>query len=273
MRLEPLRRLAAIAALVLVGCGAAIAQDDDKSGDKAGDKKGEAAAPLEPTDAIIKALGEAYKLKNEPQAIAALENAVKAVKDKERPNKEKDQIVKAMASGLDSKNPKVAIAAANALGRIGEPGTKVLVKALKSKRILKVPESYKAVIDAIGLARDEKAGVSALLKIATRDKDWKARGWAGNALGQFNKNHAKGKTRKKICEKLIQVLEGAESAASDGRDQTAQQRLGYIQGAFVQTLRTLTEQEHNTALDWRRWFNKAKRERWADPPKPKKEKK
>ncbi len=270
MRLDFSRLIVATILFTLVGSGAAIAQ---AGGDKADDKDKAGAATLEPTADIIKALGEAYKLKNEPQAIAALEAALKAVKEKDRPPKEKDHIVKAMASGLDSKNSKVAIAAANALGRVGEPATKVLVKALKSKRILKVPEAHKAVIDAIGFARDEKAGVNALLKIATRDKDWRARGWAGNALGQFNKNHAKGKTRKKVCEKLIQVLEGAESAASDGRDQTAQQRLNFIQGPFVQTLRTLTEQEHNTALDWRRWFNKAKRQRWADPPKPKDEKK
>lgn len=258
-----------LCAFLALGVSTMTAAAQKKDAKAKGDEK-EAVTPLEE---ITKPLMEALKLKNEPQSIAALEKAVAAYKEKARPSRDKVTIMKLIASGIDNKNDKVKIASAGALGRIGEPASKVLQKAIKSKKIRKTPAVYAAVIDALGLTRDEKGAVGTLLNIVNRDKDWQARQWAGRALGNFSPRYAKGKTRKKICEKLIQVYEGIQSAAADGRDNVAVQRLNLIRSDFVTTLRSLTEAEWQSALDWRKWFNKAKRKRWSDPPKPKKKKK
>lgn len=249
-------------ALLLIGVssmvGGVIAQDAEKP------------AVQPPLNEIINPLNEAFRARNEANAITALETAVTAVGQAERPAKEKAQILKSVQVGLGNRNDAVKIATANALGRFGLAGAKPLVKALKSKPIRKQREVVAAVIDALGLTRDAKGAASALLKIIVSDKDWTLRALAARALGNFDKTVTSGKARKKICEKLIQIYEGAQSKASDGKDSDAVRKLNAIRGDFVSTLRTLTEQDFNSATDWRRWFNKAKRKRWESPPKKKK---
>lgn len=224
-----------------------------------------------PVGEILAELQKAFKQRHEPNATAALEKALTAIKEKTRSAREKSQILKAMAGGLDNRNGKIKLAAASALGRVGPLAAKVLKKALKSKIVQKNGELMAAVIDALGLTRDEKVAVPTLLSIVNAYKDWTFRALAARALGNFDKTVAMGKTRKAICEKLIQIYEGIESQASDGRDSDARRKLQAIQGDFVATLRTLTEQEWNRSLDWRKWFNKAKKSRklWPNPPKKK----
>ncbi len=242
--------------------GIAVAQD-----------KKAAEAGGAPVKEILEELQKAYKQRHEPHATAALEKALKAIKEKARPAREKSQILKAMAMGLDNRNGKIKLAAASALGRVGPPAAKVLKKALKAKPVQRNGELMAAVIDALGLTRDEKVAVPALLSIVNAYKDWTMRAMAARALGNFDKTVAKGKVRIVICEKLIQIYEGIESQASDGRDSDAVRKLRAVQGDFVATLRTLTEQEWNRSLDWRRWFNKAKKKKklWPNPPKKKKD--
>jgi len=165
---------------------------------------------------ILNPLNAAYRARNEADAITALEAAVAAFKQPYRPAKEKVQILKTVQVGLSNRNAAVKMATANALGRMGPAGARPLVKALKFKPIRKNQEVAAAVIDALGLTHDEKGAVTALLKIIVSDKDWTLRALAGQALGNYEKTVASGKTRKKICEKLIQIYEGIQSKASDG---------------------------------------------------------
>ena len=234
-----------------------------------GGKADEKAEPKPPINEVLNPLNEAFRARNDANAVTALEAAVAAIKQEDRPAKEKTQILKAVQVGLGNRNDAIKMATANALGRVGPAGAKPLVKALKSKPIRKNREVISAVIDALGLTRDEKGAVTALLKIVTSDKDWTLRALAGRALGNFDKTVASGNSRKKICEKLIQIYESIQSQASDGKDSDAVRKHTAIQGDFVSTLRTLTEEEWNSAADWRKWFNKAKRKRWPNPPKKK----
>lgn len=231
------------------------------------------APPPPPTKELITALVKAVKANHEPQAVAALEQAVRAVLEPKRKSGEKAQILRAMEGALHAKNAKIVLAAAGALGRAGPPAAKCLAKALRMKRIRRNRELLGAVIDALGLTRDERTGVKTLVNLVQRHKDWGVRALAARALGYFDRAHARGRTRKYICEKLIQVYEGIESqVTTNPRDTTAQRRLAALKPDVLATLRQLSDQEYNSALDWRKWFNDAKRKRWPDPPKKKKRK-
>jgi len=245
---------------------------EKKGAEKKGAEKKEAKPAGVPTEEILNELNTAFKNKHEQSSVQALEKAVVAIKEPERPAKEKSQILRAMQSGLGNKNDRVKLATVNSLGRIGPPGAKPLSKTLKVKAYRRNRELLAAVIDALGLTRDEKTAANTLVKLASRDSDWGVRAWAGRALGNFDKNVAHGRTRKAICETLIQVYEGIQSKMnSDPRDSDARRKHDAIQGDFVATLRILTEQEWNNAFDWRKWFNKNKKRRsaWPDPPKKK----
>jgi len=278
----------AIVVLVLLGAiGCVTAQKEDPGGkkgtekgtEKGAEKGAEKKEPTKdakpaaiPTEEILKELGEAFKNKHEQTSVQALEKAVAAIKEPERPVKEKSQILRLMQTGLGNKNKRVQLATVTALGRIGAAGAKPLSKTLKVKAYRRDRELLAAVIDALGLTRDEKTAANTLVKLASRDSDWGVRAWAARALGNFDKNVAHGKTRRDICEILIQVYEGIQSKMnSDPRDSDARRKHDAIQGDFVATLRILTEQEYNNAFDWRKWFNKNKKRRkmWPDPPKKK----
>ena len=247
--------------LVLGLCGIVglSAGQDDKAPKKGGI----------PTNEIVNGLNDAFKAKHEPNSKVALEKAVLAYQEKDRPDRDKAQILKAVQTGLGNRNDRVKLVTVNALGRIGPEAAKPLAKAMGLKDYQKNRELLAATIDALGLTRDEKTAVNTLLKVVQRHNDWTVRALAGRALGNFDKNVAKGNTRKKICESLIQIYEGIQSQASDGRDSDAIRKETAIRGDFVATLRGLTEQEWQSALDWRKWFNKAKKKSWPNPPKKK----
>jgi hypothetical protein len=253
--------------------GLVAAQKGDEGGKKGAEKKEpkkEAKAGGIAADEIISELGTAFKNKHEPTSVQALEKAVAALKEEERPAKEKSQILKAMQTGLGNRNDRVKLVTINAMGRIGAAGAKPLSKTLKVKAYRRNRELLAAVIDSLGLTRDEKTAATTLVKLASRDSDWGVRAWAARALGNFDKNVARSKTRKRICEVLLQVYEGIQSKMnSDPRDSDAKRKHDAIQGDFVATLRILTEEEFNAALDWRRWFNKNKKKKWPEPPKKK----
>jgi hypothetical protein len=278
----------AIALLVLLGAvGFVTAQKGDGDGkkgtkkgtekgtEKKADKKDAKPAPV-PTEEILDQLSTAFKNKHEPSSVQALEKAVVAIKEPKRSTKEKSQILRGMQQGLVNKNDRVKLATVSAMGRIGPPGARPLTKVLKAKVYQRNRELLAAVIDSLGLTRDERTAVSALLRLVSRESDWGVRAWAARALGNFDKNVARGRTRRKITETLIQIYEGIQSKMkSDPRDSDARRKHDAIQGDFVATLRILTEQEWNNAFDWRKWYNKNKKRRsaWPDPPKKKKPKK
>ncbi|MBN2490777.1 MAG: HEAT repeat domain-containing protein [Planctomycetes bacterium] len=225
--------------------------------------------PPPPTPEIVNALNQAFRDKHEPSAVAALEQAVQAIKEDARAVREKAELLKVMQVGLGNPNDRVKLVTVNALGRVGPEAAKPLSRALHLKPYEKNRELTQAVIEALGLTRDEKTALEDLVKIITAHPDWSVRALAARALSNFDKNHASGQNRKKICEKMIQIYESIESAAADGRDSEAVRKRNAIREDFVSTLRALTEEEWNSGSDWRKWYNKAKRERWPDPPKKK----
>ena len=158
-------------------------------------------------------------------------------------------------------------AAAEALGRHGSGGAKVLRKGYDNKARFKAKHEWvplrERLLRNIGRTKDEE-NIKFLLDEAGRNPEAALQAAAGEALGFFEASDEK--IRKEIVGDLLVPFGSMSERASLGGTsidaQNAKDRLAAISGKWVATLKKLTKQNFDTFREWQAWYQKNKNEKW-----------
>jgi len=193
--------------------------------------------------------------------------------DKGLAEKDDEMIVKSLDAVFNKTKVRPAdqirlyIAAAEALGRHGEAGAKVLKKAYENKGRFKAKPEWvplrERLLRNIGRTQDEE-NVKFLIDEARRNPEAALQAAAGEALGFFEESDEK--IRKEVVGDLLVTFGALSERASQGGTsidgQNAKDRLAAISGKWTATLKKLTKQNFDTFREWQSWHNKNKNEKW-----------
>lgn len=188
-------------------------------------------------------------------------------------DKDRAMVVKALDGVLNKNkvrpadNVRLYNAAAEALGRHGKDGAKVLKKAFENKNRFKAKPMWvpmrERLLKNIGRAKDE-GNVKFLLDEASRNPEAALQAAAGDALGFFVESEQK--VRKEIVSGLLKRFGSLSEEASQGGtsidSQNARDRLAAISGKWVSTLKKLSRQNFDTFREWQTWYQKNKNKKW-----------
>ncbi|MEC8253181.1 MAG: hypothetical protein VX044_08220 [Planctomycetota bacterium] len=186
----------------------------------------------------------------------------------------KDQ--KSVVKGLDSllnkgrlrpvSKVQIYNATAEALGRFGKDGAKVLKSAYEKKRFPDkpawIPLREKLLVN-IGRTKDE-AMIKMLLDEARRSPEAALQAAAGKALGNYRES--KQSLRRDIVSGMIikwgSLSEMGSQLGANVEAQNAKDRLAAISGPWNDTMKALTGQDFDTFRSWQSWYNKNKNGKW-----------
>lgn len=237
-------------------------------------------APLQSTDevpdkrpevkALIDAFAEALKARGEKDA-EAVEVIAKFLTEFEASGpKDRESMAKALGDSLgekrkdlaqDQPDERVALAAAAALGRMGEVGGKVAQKNLDHKNLKDKPKARRELILAIGAAKYEP-GIKDLTDLL-KNFDAAVQAAAAESLGHFA--GVDQKQRKQIFKELLETIMPVKNTVdSDTTDQEARKRLDTISTPILGSMKALTNHDEPDLQAWQRWWNHNKNEDWKD---------
>lgn len=167
-----------------------------------------------------------------------------------------------------SHEDKLAIAAARALGGMGDAGAKELAPALELKHFRINGPLIEETIAELGRTH-AKAAVEPMLEMAGFRSAWCVR---GAARGMVHWADADGATRKKLFEGLLKPMKSmADEARSDasGAGGMAKDTFEGARDASYAALEALSGTSEPVDIDvWLKWWNNHKNERWDAPKKP-----
>lgn len=238
------------------------------------------AAPLQSTDevpdkrpevkALIDEFGAALKARGEKDA-EAVDLIAKFLTEFEASGpKDRESMAKALGDSLgekrkdlaqDQPDERVALAAAAALGRMGEVGGKVAQKNLDHKNLKDKPKARRELILAIGAAKYEP-GIKDLMDLL-KNFDAAVQAAAAESLGHFA--GVDQKQRKQIFKELLETIMPVKNTVdSDTTDQEARKRLDTISTPILGSMKALTNHDEPDLQAWQRWWNHNKNEDWKD---------
>jgi len=149
-----------------------------------------------------------------------------------------------------------------ALGQMGELGSKHLMGAFEMKEWKRDARFRGRILTSIGSTKDANA-VEFLIKVLN-DKDDGIVADCSAAFGSYNT--AKEDVRKKIVEKLVNLLNSSQSQAADPstpQGKVAKDRYEKISPAIIESLQKLTNQTLRQPLEWQKWWNNNKQKPWT----------
>ncbi len=152
--------------------------------------------------------------------------------------------------------------AVHAFGQMGPHGADYLWKVLKEKRFKKDTDFKALCIQQVGFTHDYSQAEE-LIDLLDHHQDLIIKA-AADALTQFG--DAPGKVRLECTEKLVNFLNSYYNSSLNPDDTVAQARYRLVRRAFLDALTELTKQSFQDPLDWRRWYNKNKKNKdlWSD---------
>jgi hypothetical protein len=153
-------------------------------------------------------------------------------------------------------------AAVFAFGGMGEGGSKYLWKAFDDKRFRKDLDFRALCVQQVGFTKDYSQ-VEDLVDLLDYHLDLVI-AKAAEALAQYRE--APGKARLLASEKLINYLNSYYNAQLNPDDTIARQRYRLVRRPMLEALTELTGQSFQDPLEWRRWYNKNKKNKklWSD---------
>ena len=170
-----------------------------------------------------------------------------------------DQTRKELDGGvLDNK---LMIAAAVALGEMGESATKTIEKWIGNKKHRKDVALQRRLILSLGKTKDTD-GIKTLLKLLD-DKDSVIIGASAEALANFSE--APQKMRKDVFNELLKLLMTTKALMDgDAGDITSRERYDVVAAPIITTLQALTGHDERKPESWQRWWNKNKKKDWDE---------
>jgi len=219
----------------------------------------------------LKAVAKDKKFTRDAEGIGIIDVLIQK-NEKGLNDKDKKSIVKALDGVLNkgkvrpANKAQIYNATAEALGRHGEPGAKVLKGAYEKKRFPDkpawVPLREKLLVN-IGRTKDEGM-IKFLLDEARRSPEAALQAAAGKALGNYRES--KQKVRRDIVSGMLikwgALSEAASQLGANVESQNARDRLAAISGPWNDTMKALTGQDFDTFRKWQAWWNKNKNGKW-----------
>lgn len=182
--------------------------------------------------------------------------------------KDREDIVKDLAKGLDVKRKEVDgapdnrlfLAIATALGEMGPESAGPLAKYIGHKRLKNDLAVQRRLILSLGKTKVE-SGVKTLVGLLNH-KDATLIGASAEALA--NHDELELKKRKDVFEDLLKSLMSHKAAVdADVNDIIAKERYDVVAAPIITTLKRLSKHDDaRTPEDWQRWWNKNKRSDW-----------
>lgn len=220
--------------------------------------------------ALIEAYGDAVAKRGDAdaEAISVLENLLREF-EASGP-KDKEAIAKAVGASLTERRKELApeqpderlgVAAATALGRMGDAGGTALLKHLDHKNLRERPASYRAAILALGNTRHAK-GVKELIGLLP-NHDAAVQAAAAEALGNYDQ--ADQKVRKEIFKELLETIMPVKNVVdTDATDAEAKRRFDTIATPILGSMKKVSRHEEPDLQAWQRWWNHNKNGDWGD---------
>jgi hypothetical protein len=149
-----------------------------------------------------------------------------------------------------------------AFGQMGPHGADYLWKVSKEKRFKKDTDFKALCVQQIGYTHDYKQAEE-LIDLLDHHQDLLVKA-AADALTQYGE--APGAVRLQCAEKLVNFLNSYYNSSLNPDDTVAQARYRLVRRSFLDALTELTKQSFQDPLDWRRWYNKNKKNKalWSD---------
>ena len=152
--------------------------------------------------------------------------------------------------------------AVHAYGQMGSHGAEYLWKVFKEKRFKKDTDFQALCVQQIGYTHDYSQAEE-LIDLLDHHIDLLIKS-AADALVQFGE--APGAVRLQCTEKLVNFLNSYYNSQLNPDDTVAQARYRLVRRSFLDALTELTKQSFQDPLEWRRWYNKNKKNKdiWSD---------
>ena len=184
--------------------------------------------------------------------------------------KDRSSIAKGLGSCLDQKRQDLDdgvpdntlyMAAAVALGEMGEDAAPVLSKYIGHKRLKKNLTLQRRLILSLGKTKDA-ASIKTLLKLLN-DTENVLIAAAAEALGEFK--GAPQKVRKEAFNELLKLLVTIKNLKEgDINDIASRDKYDVIAAPITTTLQLLSGHDERDPEEWQRWWNKNKKEDWGE---------
>jgi hypothetical protein len=189
--------------------------------------------------------------------------------------KDKASITSALAKCIEAQRPepkkgefnnKLAIAAADAMGKMGPESVNPLIGFVGHKNLRRDIELQRHLILALGKTRDP--GAIKTLTMGLENKDAPIVAAAAEAIGEFEE--AKVDVRKELFSSAIKALMSAKNA-KDGEQSgsgatahttVATERYDAIGASLMTTLHKLSKHDESTPEAWEHWWNKNRQASW-----------
>jgi len=257
-----LRRLLAtvLIGVLFVGALPVLAQEGGKPPEGEMPKEGAPATPAAdqaPIKEVADKVVATSKGLREDDLRSAVEAALKRYKDA-KPDEKKELLKVLGTSAVTSRWDGVTAYTLKGMAELDAEAALVVEKALDYKSVRKHVESMTAGIETLGTLANPKT--ADLLVKLLNDKDNAVIAAACKALGGFDK--APESTRKLIVEKLVGLLESAYGSSRDNKNTAAVAKYNAVEQPILASLKNLTGQTFQNSLDWRKWFNDAKKKKW-----------
>ena len=192
---------------------------------------------------------------------------LKTIAGHEGNHEEAKSLVKMIRSASVKKPPEVMEASFLALRGIGSRKvTKSVVALLKHSKLKKKVTVRIGVCRALGGSADP-AGVETLIDLM-RDKEDKVVAEAADAAGAFR--YDKESIRKDLFKTILNIYESNWNLKNSVDPELkklrsrAEKKWEIIEAPMEKSLQLLSNVTQNAPPDWRRWWNKNKRRRWAE---------
>lgn len=178
----------------------------------------------------------------------------------EADKKQRKAVHKLIKRNLRSKNPEILETTVDAISMMtggkknkwAEESAKILEGETKKKTTEKNLTYFGQVVVGVG-----KLGSKRGRKMLTKLLNYKEFDIiASAAAGLAYYKDAELEVRREVVGEMLKIYTSAESAARDGRDNTAVRKHDTIKPAMESSLKALTGQQLDGALQWQSWWNK-----------------
>ncbi|MFT7668167.1 MAG: hypothetical protein ACI8X5_000854 [Planctomycetota bacterium] len=182
--------------------------------------------------------------------------------------KDRGSITKALGKCFDQKrqelsegipNNRLYLAAAVALGEMGEFASPILTKCIDNKKHRRNLPLRRTLVLSLGKTKDLDV-VDDLVDLIN-DKDYIIVASTAEALGEFKE--APEKVRKEIFNELMKILVTLK-AIKDGdiNDIAAREKWDVVSAPIITTLQDLSGHDETQPEAWQHWWNKNKKKDW-----------
>jgi len=208
----------------------------------------------EEIDQKVTALEKALDDKDAATASSLMNDLVAMFSKADDTSAHKD-IASTIGKGISHPTPEIRMAAAKALGQLGDEASRYLKMALNSRAAKEDLPLRLQIVESMGKTADIK--IIADLKRLLNDKEFAIIAKAAEAMGDFE--NAPLRVRIQLVDELLKIYTSASNNARDVRNTEAVRKHNLIKEDMNRSLAKLTGQSFTDADAWWKWYGDAKK--------------